>query len=774
MRTHYLGWILPFYFFAVVAVRAEIKIVQVIGASSATACDGEIEVMATGSAGPFQIQLIKAGVVVKQSPPTRGKYRFKGVCWGDYTARVFNAVGCSTNLSASVPNCRLDDWDIIGTVTRSCEPLNNGMVSIAVGGTGVTPPLQYYWSHGVVGTPLVSNLAPGDYGVVVIDARGCRDSKVFEVPSSSMSIDHHFVFNGPNQVSIKVTPNATDPPINYVWSNGATTQNLDNVTPAWYRVTATNSLGCQAIGVFNPAACGSNRNLQASIDKKAVTLTRIPLTVSGGNAPLTYQWKGPNGFTANTQSINITAQGTYCVTVKDNCGQGASLCQEISCAGKVEANALNQCLTSWNQGNGIISVRTLQETNCDKEIFVKFQEDDWEPAANGIWNQTIYGGGTFCISVKNSCGCVLIPRRCFAFASNRINVIGFAEEAIENFTPANYDGSLPVIGRCFACEVCAQGTANLPDPIRPQHCDDSPNYNTMTYIPSASSTPCVGGQITCGGLTLDVPPWAIGIEIVDWNANPEQSPSGECVLPSGCLFIGNVFTDPPLPPFQQVNPPGDRLVYVTNPLGHPAIGVDCAPRPCPDVDVIIDPVNPNHPTDPCVQRQICKSTGALVGWVGRALFCACRNASGDCFVIETCAGTENPPCTGVISTCADYAEDHPDELFFWCSGYYKHGPNTVEDRMGGSSTAPYLKMHGTPNPFDERLTLKVMADREQDLTLLIYNQHGQLMQRWAPQTIQGILTMEINTKNFTNGVYYFSIVSNSGQRIGLPLIKVAK
>lgn len=137
MRTHYLCWILPFYFFAVVAVRAEIRIVQVIGASSATACDGEIEVMATGSAGPFQVQLLKAGVVVKQSPPIRGKYRFTGVCWGDYTAKVFNAMGCSTDLNVSVPNCRLDDWDIFGTVTRSCEPLNNGMVSVAVGGTGL-------------------------------------------------------------------------------------------------------------------------------------------------------------------------------------------------------------------------------------------------------------------------------------------------------------------------------------------------------------------------------------------------------------------------------------------------------------------------------------------------------------------------------------------------------------------------------------------------------------------------------------------------------------
>ncbi len=51
----------------------------------------------------------------------------------------------------------------------------------------------------------------------------------------------------------------------------------------------------------------------------------INLTLSGGVAPYTYAWTGPNGFTASTQDITGLAPGTYTVTVTDaGCTRTAS------------------------------------------------------------------------------------------------------------------------------------------------------------------------------------------------------------------------------------------------------------------------------------------------------------------------------------------------------------------------------------------------------------------------------------------------------------------
>lgn len=44
---------------------------------------------------------------------------------------------------------------------------------------------------------------------------------------------------------------------------------------------------------------------------------RINITVSGGTAPYSFSWTGPNGFTSNQQNINNLEAGTYSLTVTD-------------------------------------------------------------------------------------------------------------------------------------------------------------------------------------------------------------------------------------------------------------------------------------------------------------------------------------------------------------------------------------------------------------------------------------------------------------------------
>ncbi|MCB0398000.1 MAG: SprB repeat-containing protein, partial [Flavobacteriales bacterium] len=99
------------------------------------------------------------------------------------------------------------------------------------------------------------------------------------------------------------------------WSNGASTQDIGNLTAGNYCVTVTDANTCTAtmcVTISEPPAL----NLSTTV----VNVTcydgangSIDLTVSGGTTPYSYLWS--NGNTAQ-DNVNLEA-GTYTVTVTD-------------------------------------------------------------------------------------------------------------------------------------------------------------------------------------------------------------------------------------------------------------------------------------------------------------------------------------------------------------------------------------------------------------------------------------------------------------------------
>ena len=98
-------------------------------------------------------------------------------------------------------------------------------------------------------------------------------------------------------------------PHTFLWSNGATTEDLTNLTAGTYTVTVTDANGFTATSsttitqppalVLTPIATDVQCNDGSDGD--------IDLTVSGGTAPYTYAWS--NG--ATTQDLTNVPAGTY-------------------------------------------------------------------------------------------------------------------------------------------------------------------------------------------------------------------------------------------------------------------------------------------------------------------------------------------------------------------------------------------------------------------------------------------------------------------------------
>ncbi len=130
--------------------------------------------------------------------------------------------------------------------------------------------------------------------------------------------------------SLSVSSNQ-DPDVDYLWSTGATTADI-NVTPAAttsYTVTGTNRVtGCSSVGsvtvTVNALPVVTIGNPSPVCAGDALVLTA---NVSGGAAPYQYTWTRPdnstvNGATLDLSPADVASNGLYRLVVTDNnsCG----------------------------------------------------------------------------------------------------------------------------------------------------------------------------------------------------------------------------------------------------------------------------------------------------------------------------------------------------------------------------------------------------------------------------------------------------------------------
>ncbi len=124
----------------------------------------------------------------------------------------------------------------------------DGSFTICVNASGGTPPFAYLWSNGNTGA-CANYDAAGPVNVKISDAKGC----VFQSPNIAIVFFPDIVLSF--DVTNETAPNANNGAINlsatggaggftYLWSNGATTQDLTGLTGGTYTVTVTDIVGC--------------------------------------------------------------------------------------------------------------------------------------------------------------------------------------------------------------------------------------------------------------------------------------------------------------------------------------------------------------------------------------------------------------------------------------------------------------------------------------------------------------------------------------------------
>jgi uncharacterized repeat protein (TIGR01451 family) len=386
---------------------------------------------------------------------------------GNYNCTVTDLSGCTQSISATVSQPSVITTSTVVTPVI-CFGEANGSIDLSV--NGGTPGYTFLWNNGQT-TEDMANLVAGTYTVTVMDSNGCTKTAsgtitqptTLNVSANVLSVQCF----GSNDGVIALTITGGVLPYAINWSNGVTTQSSFGLAAGIYCVTISDFGNCTATACYQVTE-------PASIDFTITSLSNDcnTETLAGPNFPgIVYNWIGPNGFSATTQTITAGISGIYSITITNSNGCSATDNYAVNLTGNGACGAIKG------------SVIHDEDESCTLE-FGEPGLAGWIVRAEGL-NDTLYGvtnsQGKYHLGVPVGTYTmkVLVPNGlwsvCPGGGTVSVNMVGdtvsggdFAVQAIYHCPALTVSIGTTQLRRCFLnnsyqVEYCNTGTENATD-----------------------------------------------------------------------------------------------------------------------------------------------------------------------------------------------------------------------------------------------------------------------------------------------------------------------
>jgi gliding motility-associated-like protein len=251
---------------------------------------------------------------------------------GTYTVTVTGANGCTATAATTIT--QNNQAPTVSISASANGILTCSTTSITLTGSSSTGSGTATWLNGatvlstgpIAGVGNVASLSvnsPGTYTLNVLEANGCLGTTNYTVTQNTTA-PTAVITNNANTTVLTCTQTSiallASGGTSYSWSNGtntvASTAAFSPSLPGTYTVTATAANGCldteQIIITQNTTAPTAAITNNSNASQLTCAITSISLTATGGG---TYSWSNGTSVVGTNANLNVTAPGTYTVTV---------------------------------------------------------------------------------------------------------------------------------------------------------------------------------------------------------------------------------------------------------------------------------------------------------------------------------------------------------------------------------------------------------------------------------------------------------------------------
>ncbi|WP_445905228.1 PKD-like domain-containing protein [Flavobacterium sp.] len=392
--------------------------------------NASITLTVAGGTGPYQAQWDNLATGFYQN----------NLAAGNYSILVTDNNGCTKTIVVNIPEAPIFTINPV-VVNISCFGANDGSINLNLIG-GISP-INLTWSDGSTAGLVRNNLPPGVYTVTIVDSKPCTIIRSFTIVEPQplvlgANLQDALDCNDANSGSINLLVSGGTPPFTYNWSNGTTTEDLNNIPAGNYAVLVTDSRGCTQSAQYSinrpqPLTLDVETNTNVNCETREITQI-FEAQVSGGVPPIQLNWSSGTVSGANNEFMTTEQDGLVILTATDaiGCTTTYSLNVDIPVIGNADFNQSSYGYTAY----GIYSILDpIQFTNMASGDFVSilwdFGDGIFSNEENPIHTYILEGDYVVTQTVTYPFGCVYIHTISLIIEKGYVLVVPTA------FTPNN-------------------------------------------------------------------------------------------------------------------------------------------------------------------------------------------------------------------------------------------------------------------------------------------------------------------------------------------------